>query len=59
MKLQSLRRIGITCIGAGVLSTGMLFAEESAASHLKATGDVMREIMATPDKAIPMSGSMH
>ena len=53
MKLQNLRRIGITCIGAGMLSAGMLFAEESAASRLKATADVMKEIMATPDRAIP------
>lgn len=53
MKLQILRRIGFCCIGAGVLSAGMLFAGESAASRLKASADVMKEIMATPDKSIP------
>jgi len=31
----------------------MLFAEESAASRLKASADVMKQIMGTPDKAIP------
>ena len=53
MKLQRLRRLGITCVGAGVLSGGMLFAAETPASRLQATADVMKEIMATPDKAIP------
>jgi lipid-binding SYLF domain-containing protein len=53
MKLQRLRRLGITCLGAGVLSGGMLFAAESAASRLQASADVMKSIMATPDKAIP------
>ena len=53
MKLHRLRIFGITCVGAGVLSAGMLFAEESAASRLKASADVMKQIMGTPDKAIP------
>jgi lipid-binding SYLF domain-containing protein len=53
MNLQRLRRLGITCLGAGVLSGGMLFAGETAASRLTASADVMKEIMATPDKAIP------
>ena len=53
MKLQRLRRLGIACVGAGVLSGGMLFAAESAAARLKDTADVMSAIMATPDKAIP------
>lgn len=53
MKLQRLRRLGITCLGAGVLSGGMLFAAESAASRLKDAADVMKEIMGTPDKTIP------
>jgi lipid-binding SYLF domain-containing protein len=53
MKLQRLRRLGITCVGAGVLSAGMLFAAESAASRLKASDGVMKAIMATPDNAIP------
>ena len=53
MQLQRLGRLGITCVGAGVLSAGMLFAGESASSRLKATTEVMKEIMATPDQAIP------
>ena len=53
MKLQKLRTLGFCCVGAGVLSAGMLFAGENAASRLKASADVMKEVMATPDKAIP------
>jgi SH3 domain-containing YSC84-like protein 1 len=53
MRLRGLRRFGLTCVGAGVLSAGILFAGESAASRLKASADVMKQIMATPDKAIP------
>jgi SH3 domain-containing YSC84-like protein 1 len=53
MNLQKLRRFGFCCVGAGVLSAGMLFAGESAASRLQESADVMREVMATPDKAIP------
>lgn len=53
MRLQQLKRLGYCCIGAGVLSAGMLFAGENAASRLKASAGVMKEIMATPDKAIP------
>lgn len=53
MKLQKLRKFGFFCIGAGVLSAGMLFAGENAGERLKASADVMKEIMATPDKAIP------
>jgi len=53
MKLQKLRRLGCACIGVGVLSAGMVFAGESAASRLKASANVMKQIMATPDKAIP------
>jgi len=53
MMLQKLRKLGLWCIGAGVLSTGMLFAEESAAERLRESAIVMQEIMATPDKAIP------
>jgi len=53
MKLQRVTRLGITCVGAAALSAGMLFAEESAASRLKATANVMKQIMATPDRAIP------
>jgi len=53
MKLQKLRTLGFCCVGAGVLSAGMLFAGENAASRLKASTNAMKEIMATPDKAIP------
>ncbi len=53
MKLQKLRKLGFCCVGAGVLSAGMLFAGETAAERLKASAEVMREVMATPDKAIP------
>jgi lipid-binding SYLF domain-containing protein len=53
MKLQKLKRLGFFCIGVGVLSAGMVFAGESAASRLKASANVMKQIMATPDKAIP------
>ena len=50
---MKLKRLGFLCIGAGVLSAGMLFAGESAAERLNASTTVMKEIMATPDKAIP------
>lgn len=55
MKLQKLRRFGLYFIGAGVLSAGMLLAESpnEAAKRLKESAKVMREIMATPDNAIP------
>lgn len=53
MKLQRLRILGIACVGTGLLSGGMLFAGETAASRLQASADVMKEIMATPDKSIP------
>jgi lipid-binding SYLF domain-containing protein len=53
MNMKRLRRLGIICVGASVLSAGMLFAGESAASRLKASSDVMKQIMATPDRAIP------
>ena len=50
---MNLKRLGFWCIGAGVLSAGMLLAGESAASRLKESALVMKEIMATPDKSIP------
>jgi hypothetical protein len=40
MKLQKLRTFRFCCVGAGVLSAGMLFAGENAASRLKASADV-------------------
>jgi SH3 domain-containing YSC84-like protein 1 len=53
MKLQKLRKLGFYFVGAGVLSAGMLFAGEDVSGRLKAADRVMKEIMATPDKAIP------
>jgi SH3 domain-containing YSC84-like protein 1 len=53
MELKRLRKLGFFCIGAGVLSAGMLFAGESAAKRLRESATVMKEIMATPDKSIP------
>jgi len=53
MKLQKLRKFGFCCIGAGVLSAGMLFAGETAAERLNASAIVMKEVMAAPDKGIP------
>jgi lipid-binding SYLF domain-containing protein len=53
MKLQKLRRLGFCCIGATTLFAGMLFAGESAASRLEESASVMKEIMETPDNAIP------
>jgi lipid-binding SYLF domain-containing protein len=50
---MKLKRLGFFCIGAGVLSTGMLLAGENAASRLNASALVMKEVMATPDKSIP------
>jgi SH3 domain-containing YSC84-like protein 1 len=50
---MKLKRLGFLCIGAGVLSAGILLAGESAAERLNASTLVMKEIMATPDKSIP------
>jgi SH3 domain-containing YSC84-like protein 1 len=50
---MKLKRLGFLCIGAGVLSAGMLLAGENAAERLNASTIVMKEIMATPDKSIP------
>jgi len=53
MRLKRPGKLGLWCIGAWVLSAGMLLAGESAASRLKASAEVMKEIMATPDNSIP------
>ena len=53
MKLKRLGRLGFWCIGAGVLSAGMLLAGDNAAARLKESALVMKEVMATPDKSIP------
>ena len=50
---MKIKRLGFLCIGAGVLSAGMLFAEDDAAERLKESALVMNEVMATPDKSIP------
>ncbi len=53
MRLQRLNRLGVACLGAGVLSAGLLYGAESAATRLTTSATVLREIMATPDKGIP------
>lgn len=53
MKLIKLRRLGLCCISAVMLFAGSLFAGESAASRLEESANVMKEIMETPDNAIP------
>jgi SH3 domain-containing YSC84-like protein 1 len=50
---MKLKRLGFWCIGAGVLSAGMLLAKDNAAERLNESAVVMKEVMATPDKAIP------
>jgi SH3 domain-containing YSC84-like protein 1 len=56
MKPKRLMRLGIVCFGAGALSAGMLVAAdegETAATRLTTSAEVLREVMATPDQAIP------
>jgi lipid-binding SYLF domain-containing protein len=53
MKIKRLMRIGIGCCCAAVLSGGLLYAGESAATRLKTSATVLTEVMATPDKGIP------
>jgi len=53
MKLKGFVRLGIACLGLGVLSAGLLYAGESAVKRLKTAGAVFTEIMGTPDKGIP------
>jgi lipid-binding SYLF domain-containing protein len=53
MKLKGFTRFGIACVSVGVLSAGLLFGGESAATRLKTAGVVFTEIMGTPDKGIP------
>jgi lipid-binding SYLF domain-containing protein len=52
MKLKGLTRLGISCLGVGVLSAGLLYGE-STATRLKTAGVVFSEIMRTPDRGIP------
>ena len=53
MKLKRLRRLGVTCLSVGLLSTGVLYAGEDAAARLKESAEVLTEVMAAPDKGIP------
>ena len=53
MKPTKTIKLALLSAGALALAAGMLFAGEDAAERLKASADVMQEIMATPDKAIP------
>lgn len=45
--------MGIGCLGAAVLSSGLLYAGEIAQTRLKTAATVLTEIMGTPDKGIP------
>ena len=53
MKLEGFTRFGIACLSVGILSAGLLFGGETAATRLKTAGVVFTEIMGTPDKSIP------
>jgi lipid-binding SYLF domain-containing protein len=53
MKLKRLIRGGVICLSAGILSVGLSYAGESAATRLKSSAEVLTEIMSTPDKGIP------
>jgi len=53
MKIKKLTRLGIACLSVGVLSAGLLYGAESAATRLKTSGVVFTEIMKAPDKGIP------
>jgi lipid-binding SYLF domain-containing protein len=52
VKLKGLTKLGISCLGVGVLSAGLLYGE-STATRLETAGSVFSEIMTTPDKGIP------
>ncbi len=53
MELGRFVRFGIGSLALGVLSTTLLFGEESAAQRLQTSESVFSEIMAAPDKGIP------
>jgi len=53
MKLKRLMKIGISCLSAAVLSGGLLYAGEGTTKRLKESAEVLKEIMATPDRSIP------
>jgi lipid-binding SYLF domain-containing protein len=46
--------LAFSCLGVGLVSVSLLYGGESAASErLKTSAEVLSEVMATPDKAIP------
>jgi lipid-binding SYLF domain-containing protein len=51
--IKGLVRAGFICLSAGMLSVGVSYAGDSAATRLKSSAEVLTEIMATPDKGIP------
>jgi lipid-binding SYLF domain-containing protein len=51
--IKGLVRGGFICLSAGMLSVGVSYAGDSAATRLKSSAEVLTEIMATPDKGIP------
>jgi len=53
MTLKRFTKLGIACLGMGVLSAGLLHGAERATTRLKTAGIVFTEIMGTPDKGIP------
>src|SRR5262247_2013430 len=53
MELNRLMKTGTSCLSAGLLFAGLLYASDSAETRLKASAEVLTEIMATPDKGIP------
>jgi lipid-binding SYLF domain-containing protein len=53
MNTKGISRLGIACLGLGMLSAGLVYGKETAATRLKTAGVVFGEIMGTPDKGIP------
>ena len=53
MKRRGFTRLGIACLGIGLLSAGLSYGDESAGARLKTSGDVFSEIMRAPDRGIP------
>jgi lipid-binding SYLF domain-containing protein len=53
MKVQTIGKFGLYCLGAAILCAGILFAEDTATLRLNESAIVMKEIMAIPAKAIP------
>jgi len=53
MKRRGFIKLGTVCLSIGVLSAGLLYGDESAATRLKTSGVVFSEIMRAPDNGIP------